>query len=37
VEIEKYFQLKGYSTQRNIKMEGRSGGKHEIDILAEKI
>jgi len=36
IKIEKFFQLNGYSTQRNIVLEGKSGGKHEIDILAEK-
>ncbi|MEM5834252.1 MAG: restriction endonuclease [Candidatus Aenigmatarchaeota archaeon] len=36
LKIEKYFQLNGYQTKRNIVLEGKSGGKHEIDILAEK-
>ena len=35
-EIEKYFQLNGYETQRNVVIEGNSGAKHEIDVLAEK-
>ena len=35
-KIEKFFQLNGYKTKRNVVLEGRSGGKHEIDILAEK-
>lgn len=35
-KIERFFQLKGYKTQRNIVLEGKSGGKHEIDVLAEK-
>jgi hypothetical protein len=35
-KIEKFFQLNGYKTQRNVFLEGRSGGKHEIDVLAEK-
>lgn len=35
-KIEKFFQLNGYATQRNVVLEGKSGGKHEIDILAEK-
>jgi hypothetical protein len=35
-KIEKFFQLNGYKTQRNVVLEGKSGGKHEIDILAEK-
>ncbi len=34
--IEKFFQLNGYKTQRNVVVEGKSGGKHEIDVLAEK-
>jgi hypothetical protein len=35
-KIEKFFQLNNYATQRNVVLEGKSGGKHEIDILAEK-
>jgi len=35
-KIEKFFQLNGYSTKRNVILEGKSGGKHEVDILAEK-
>lgn len=35
-KIEKFFQINGYRTRRNVVLEGRSGGKHEIDILAEK-
>jgi len=35
-KIERFFQLNGYKTQRNVVLEGKSGGKHEIDILAEK-
>ena len=35
-KIESFFQLNGYKTQRNVVLEGKSGGKHEIDILAEK-
>jgi len=35
-KIEKYLQLNGYQTRRNVVLEGKSGGKHEIDILAEK-
>ncbi|MGH9892704.1 MAG: restriction endonuclease, partial [bacterium] len=26
----------GYSTKQNVFLEGRSGGRHEIDVLAEK-
>jgi len=36
-KIEKFFQLHEYQTKRNVYFEGKSGGKHEIDILAEKI
>ncbi|XOB40577.1 MAG: restriction endonuclease [Candidatus Nealsonbacteria bacterium] len=35
-KVEKYFQLNGYQTKRNVVLEGKSGGRHEIDILAEK-
>jgi Holliday junction resolvase len=35
-KMERFFQLNGYTTQRNIILEGKSGGKHEVDILAEK-
>lgn len=35
-KIERFFQLNGYKTQRNVVLEGKSGGKHEIDVLAEK-
>lgn len=35
-EIEKYLQLNGYETKRNVVVEGNSGARHEIDILAEK-
>jgi hypothetical protein len=34
--IEKYFQIHGYQTRRDVILEGRSGGKHEVDVLAEK-
>jgi len=35
-KIERFFQINGYRTKRNIIVEGKSGGKYEIDILAEK-
>lgn len=35
-KIEKYFQLNGYRTERNVVIEGKSGAKHEIDVFAEK-
>jgi hypothetical protein len=34
--IGAFFALNGYETQRNVILEGRSGGRHEIDVLAEK-
>lgn len=34
--IADFFTLNGYSTRQNVILEGRSGGKHEIDVLAEK-
>lgn len=34
--IEEFFRLHGYLTQRNLVAEGKSGGKHEIDVLATK-
>ncbi|MEM3516905.1 MAG: restriction endonuclease [Candidatus Aenigmatarchaeota archaeon] len=35
-KIERFFQFNGYKTQRNVILEGKSGGKHEVDVLAEK-
>ena len=35
-KIEKFFQLHEYQTKRNVFLEGKSGGNHELDILAEK-
>lgn len=35
-QIEKFFLIHGYQTKKNVHLEGKSGGKHEIDILAEK-
>ena len=35
-KIEESLKLNGYSTERNVILEGRSGAKHEVDILAEK-
>jgi hypothetical protein len=35
-EIETFFSLSGYQARRNVLLEGRSGGRHEIDVLAEK-
>ena len=31
-QIEKFFLLHGYQTKKNVHLEGKSGGKHEIDI-----
>lgn len=35
-EIERFFAANGYETARNLMLEGRSGGRHEIDVLAKK-
>src|SRR4051794_10162837 len=34
--IAAFFGQNGYTTQCNAFVEGRSGGRHEIDVLAEK-
>jgi restriction system protein len=34
--IEEFFKLNGYRTSRNEVLTGRSGGRHEIDVLATK-
>jgi hypothetical protein len=34
--IASYFGSHGYDTRTNAILEGRSGGRHEIDVLAEK-
>lgn len=36
-KIEKLFELNGYKTQRNVVLKGRSGRKHTLDVLAEKL
>lgn len=36
-ELEEYFKSIGYLTQRNISLEGKSGGSHEVDVLAERL
>jgi hypothetical protein len=33
--IEQYLSLHGYACRRNAVLEGRSGGHHEVDVLAE--
>ncbi len=33
--IEQYLSLHGYACLRNAVVEGRSGGRHEVDVLAE--
>lgn len=35
-KIERYFIVHGYETKRNVILEGKSGGKHEVDIFASK-
>ena len=35
-QVEAFFASSGYTTQRNVVLEGRSGGRHEIDVLARK-
>lgn len=35
-QIGEFFALSGYAVRRNVISEGRSGGKHELDVLAEK-
>lgn len=34
--IERFLALNGYSCRRNAVLEGRSGGRHEVDVLAER-
>jgi hypothetical protein len=34
--IGAFFEANGYRVSRNVVLEGRSGGRHEIDVLAEK-
>jgi Restriction endonuclease len=34
--IEQYLTLHGYACRRNAVVEGRSGGRHEVDVLAER-
>jgi hypothetical protein len=33
--IEQYLSLHGYACRRNALLDGRSGGRHEVDVLAE--
>jgi Restriction endonuclease len=33
--IEQYLSLHGYACRRNAVLAGRSGGRHEVDVLAE--
>jgi hypothetical protein len=35
--IEQYLSLHGYACRRNAVVSGRSGGRHEVDVLAETI
>jgi hypothetical protein len=34
--VEKYLQINGYETNRDLKITGKSGAKHKLDILAIK-
>lgn len=34
--IERFLALHGYACRRNAVVEGRSGARHEVDVLAEK-
>ena len=34
--IEAFLSSSGYLTERNVVREGRSGGRHEVDVLASK-
>ncbi len=35
-QLGEYFRLSGYAVRQNVVMEGKSGGRHEIDVLADK-
>ncbi len=35
--IADYFAAKGYAVATNVFREGRSGGRHELDVLAERL
>ena len=35
-QVGSYFAANGYSVEYNLVREGRSGGRHEIDVLATK-
>lgn len=35
-QIGDYFRASGYAADQNVVLEGKSGGHHEIDVLAEK-
>jgi hypothetical protein len=35
-QMAAYFRLNGYETDLNVKLEGKSGGIHEIDVLVRK-
>ncbi|MEM4815972.1 MAG: restriction endonuclease [Desulfurococcaceae archaeon] len=34
--VEKYFQLQGYSVEKNARVQGLSGTVHEVDVLIRK-
>lgn len=35
-QVAAYFRLNGYEVEQNVKIEGKSGGIHEIDVWARK-
>lgn len=35
-QIAEFFALNGYQPHQNVVLEGRSGGRHELDVLAER-
>lgn len=35
-QVASYFRVNGYEADTNVKREGKSGGTHEIDVLAKK-
>lgn len=35
-QMATYFRLNGYDVDTNVRLEGRSGARHEIDVLAKK-
>ena len=35
-QVASYFRVNGYEADTNVRREGKSGGSHEIDVLAKK-